>query len=119
MSSGKWIVAGLPKSGFILHVDAFDEDRGDADDHLGRAVIDLTTVPLHDKFELKLQQYELQQNSKSIKGFRTIVQTYVAAVLPKVKLNRHGHVIISVVVTGKTEEYAGEKPFTVGPSESC
>ncbi|KAH9925405.1 uncharacterized protein BXZ73DRAFT_91123 [Epithele typhae] len=35
----RWVVAGVPASGFVLAMDLFDEDRGSRDDRLGRAVV--------------------------------------------------------------------------------
>jgi hypothetical protein len=116
VASGKWVVGGIPKDGFTLQLDLLDEDPGDKDDRLGRAEIDYTGKELYEGYEIKEQQYPVKKRGTGLRGSRVIVQTYIAAMLPSVKLNHHAHLVMSMKVLHRTDEDMKGKVFTIGPS---
>jgi hypothetical protein len=116
LASGKWVVGGVPKEGFVVRMNLYDEDHANHDDRLGRAVADFTSVPLYDGFEVKAQEYEVKKRGGSIRGTRAIVQTYLVAMLPHVKAQGHAHIVLSMKVLNRTEDQFHGKVFTLGPS---
>jgi hypothetical protein len=119
LASGKWVVGGVPKEGFTLQLDLLDEDPGDKDDRLGRVEIDFTDTPLYEGYEIKEREYPVKRRGSSIAGTRVLVQTYLASILPSVKLNHHTHLVVSMKVKDRIEEDMKGKVFTIGPSTSA
>lgn len=120
IAAGKWLVGGVPASGFALHMRLRDEDPGNRDDRLGRARASFPDNAgggpgtLKEGWEELRAKYAVKKRHGSP---RTYLQTSVAAMLPGVKLNKHAYVELSVRVVGKTEgnETKG-RVFTLGPS---
>jgi hypothetical protein len=115
LASGMWVVGGIPEAGFTLQLDLLDED-GDKDDQIGRVEIDYTETPLHEGYEVKEREYPVKKRGSTIAGTRVIVKTYLASLLPTVKLNRHPHLIVSMKVKDRVEQDMKGKVFTIGPS---
>lgn len=120
VAAGVWIVGGVPASGFALTMRVRDEDPGNRDDRLGRARASFPDNAgggpgrLGDGWAEGRTRYAIKKRHASPRAY---LQTYVAAALPSVRLNKHGHVEVSVCVVGRTEgEEARGRVFTVGPS---
>ena len=111
-----WIVSGVPSSGCELVMRVRDEDPGDRDDRLGKAVFPFKPGELKEGYEAKMVECKIMKRKGS---FRPWIQTYIASVFPGQKLEnmKHGRVIISVKVIGKAMDQNDRRVYTIGPSE--
>ncbi|TDL22168.1 hypothetical protein BD410DRAFT_770703 [Rickenella mellea] len=109
--NNKWIVSGVPASGFSLSIRVMDEDRSDRDDRLGKAYAHF--APLGAGFHEEEKAYKIQKRKGS---FRPWIQTYLVAILPGQKVRKHNRVVVSVRVLGKAKDQNVKRIYTVGPS---
>ncbi|KAH9890086.1 hypothetical protein C8Q73DRAFT_793435 [Cubamyces lactineus] len=122
--NARWIVAGIPSSGFALSLSLRDEDPGDRDDTLGKAVIRFPD-PHRDTGdgarELKKgwdsgeREYKVHKRHGSL---RTRLGTYVAKVVTRGGVGHRVRVFVSVRVLGPAPHVEGEdagRVYTLGP----
>jgi Ca2+-dependent lipid-binding protein len=110
----KWVVAGIPNSGFLLKIKAVDEDCGGRDDRLGKAYLQLSSEHVKEGYELKQKNLRISKRKGSVVPY---IMTYVVGVLPGQRIVLHPEVIVSVKVLHKDKkklEYM--KAYTIGPS---
>ena len=124
----RWIVSGVPASGFIIVLSLMDEDPGDHDDRLGKAVLRFPD-PNRDtdagKMELKRGWQTGEQEYKIHKrhgGLRARFGTYVAKVVTRGRVGHRTRVMLSVRVLGEAlpreHNEDVDKIYTLGPRES-
>ena len=116
---GKWIVGGIPESGFVLKLRLRDQDHGNFihDDRLGKGVL---LVPargekLGEGWELR-KECKIEKRKGAIKSH---VSTYVAQLISKGGVGHHTRALVSVRVLGVSEVLAEDpnKIYTIGPRE--
>lgn len=108
----QWVIGGVSASGFQMVLRLRDEDPGDTDDRLGKALVVMSEVS--EGKEISEKKYEVKKRRGSPLVY---VQTYLAAIGPKRKVNRHAYVVISVRVLGKDNNEGGHGLYTVGPGK--
>ena len=121
----KWVVGGIPESGFALELRLRDEDPGQffRDDRLGKGVV---LVPgLGEKLE---EGWELNESECKIKkkqgAITSHISTYIARVISRGSIGHHTRVWVSVRVLGKSRvlEEDPNRIYTLGPrkrAENC
>jgi hypothetical protein len=116
----KWIVGGIPESGFVLKLWLRDEDPGHffRDDRLGRGVL-LVPAPgekLEDGWELREKECKIEKRKGATSSH---VWTYVARLVTRGSIGHHTRVWVSVRVLGKSRvlEDDPNKIYTIGPRE--
>ena len=111
----KWIVAGIPDSGFLLSLKLRDEDPGNYDDDLGKAVL---RIPNEDEGSLTEgwrsgdREYKVHKRSGRI---TITLFTWIARAITRGDVGHHVRVWISVEVLGKSENQQDTRLYTVGP----
>ena len=118
----KWIVGGIPESGFVLELCLRDEDPGQflRDERLGKGVI-----PVPGPGEKLEEGWELSENECKIdkrKGaIRTHISTYVARLISRGGIGHHTRVWVSVRVLGKSKvlEDNPNRMYTLGPRKQA
>ena len=115
----KWIVGGIPESGFVLKLRLRNENQGRFfhDDRLGKGVL---LVPA--RGEKLGEGWELRKECKIEKregAFKSHVSTYVARLISKGRVGHHTKVWVSVKVLGVSKVLAKDpnKTYTIGPRE--
>lgn len=115
----KWIVGGIPESGFVLKLRLRNENQGRFfhDDRLGKGVL---LVPA--RGEKLGEGWALRKECKIEKregAFKSHVSTYVARLISKGRVGHHTKVWVSVKVLGVSKVLAKDpnKTYTIGPRE--
>ncbi|KAL1950815.1 hypothetical protein VTO73DRAFT_5939 [Trametes versicolor] len=120
----RWIVSGVPASGFVLNLSLLDEDPGDRDDKLGKATVRFPDPNLDredGKRELKEgwdsgeREFKVHKRHGSV---RTRLGTYVAKVVTRGRVGHRTRVIVSVRVLGPAPSLEGDdagRIYTLGP----
>lgn len=118
----KWVVGGIPESGFALKLRLRDEDPGQffRDDRLGKGVL-LVPSPgekLEEAWELRENECKIEKRKGAV---RSHVSTYVARFISGGGIGHHTRVWVSVRVLGKSKvlEDDPHRIYTLGPRESA
>ncbi|KAK4706037.1 hypothetical protein P7C70_g150, partial [Phenoliferia sp. Uapishka_3] len=104
----EWIVANIPSTGFSIKARIKDEDPDDIDDRLGRVHINVDHIS-DTEGGFKEKDFEIDSKRASMRAYA--IRAMASALTNK---DRHGHLIVSVEVLGKTEGEGG-RVYTVGP----
>jgi len=114
----KWIVGGIPESGFALGLRLRDEDPGQffRDDRLGEGVV---LVPglggkLAEGWELSEGECKIGKRKGAITSH---ISTYVARIISRGIIGHHTKVWVSVRVLGKSKVLKDDpnRIYTLGP----
>ncbi|KAH9851614.1 hypothetical protein C2E23DRAFT_869285 [Lenzites betulinus] len=120
----RWIVSGIPASGFVLTISLRDEDPGNHDDKLGKAVIRFPDPnrdhgegerELKENWDSGEREYKIHKRHGNL---RTRVGTYVAKLVTRGRVKHRVRVLVSVRVLGPAPHLEGddaERIYTVGP----
>lgn len=113
----QWLVSGIPASGFTLSLTLFDEDPGNFDDKLGKAVLHFPEngLSLDDGWESKQQEYKVHKR-KGVLSSK--LWTFVAKVATRGKVGHRCRVWVSVQVVGKADDQKDRRLYTLGPRTS-
>ncbi|KAH8810194.1 hypothetical protein DL96DRAFT_1627944 [Flagelloscypha sp. PMI_526] len=105
----QWVVGGISSNKIQLIMHLMDEDSNLHDDSLGIAklIVDL------DEGKGEEKEVVVKKRRSSAKVY---LQTYMAALNPAKKLNKHAYVVVSWRVIGK-DENDSERPYTLGPNK--
>lgn len=114
----KWIVGGVPDSGFALKLRLRDEDPGQVfhDDRLGRGLL-LVPGPgekLEEGWELGEKEYKIEKRKG---GIQSHLSTYIAGLISTCDVDHHTRVWVSARVLGKSK-ISKDNPnriYTLGP----
>lgn len=106
----EWIVANVPSSGFKCKVRLYDEDPTDADDRLGNAHINVSSIS-EGWSGIQNQSYEIKKRAGSKRAY--FVRA-VAACMSKAK-DMDAQLYVSVEVLGRTKDENGGRAYTIGP----
>lgn len=114
----KWIVGGVPDSGFALKLRLRDEDPGQLlrDDRLGKGLL-LVPGPggrLEEGWELGEKEYKIEKRKG---GIQSHISTYIAGLISTGGVGHHTRVWVSVRVLGKSRilEDGPNRIYTLGP----
>ena len=114
----KWVVGGVPESGFVLKLRLRDEDPGQFfnDDRLGRGAL-LVPSPgdkLGEGWELREGECKIEKRKGAISSH---VSTYIARLISRGGVGHHTRVWVSVRVLGKTKTSKDDpnRMYTSGP----
>lgn len=116
----KWIVGGIPESGFVLKLRLRDEDPGQffRDDRLGKGAL---RVPgpgekLEEGWEVRERECKIEKKKGAIGSH---VSTYVARLISRGGVGHHTRVWVSVKILGKSRVLKDnpDKIYTTGPRE--
>lgn len=113
----QWIVAGIPDSGFLLSLKLKDEDPGNYDDDLGKAVLRIPNEgegKLAEGWKSGDREYKVHKRAGRI---TTTLFTWTARALTRGDIGHHVRVWVSVEVLGKSEHQEDTRLYTVGPRE--
>ncbi|KAI0366683.1 hypothetical protein BV20DRAFT_951821 [Pilatotrama ljubarskyi] len=123
--NARWIVSGIPASGFVLILYVCDEDPGNRDDKLGKAVVcfpdpnqdlgDESTRQLKEGWDSGQREYKVHKRHGSL---RTRIGTYLAKVATRGRVGHRTRVLVSVRVLGPAPRLDGEdahRIYTLGP----
>ncbi|KAI8978860.1 hypothetical protein BD414DRAFT_516808 [Trametes punicea] len=125
--NARWVVSGIPASGFVLVLSLRDEDPGDRDDQLGKAVIRVPDPDrdrdggqsgareLEEGWDSGEREYKVHKRHGSL---RTRAGTYVAKAITRGRVGHRVRVLISVRVLGLAPRLDGEdagRIYTLGP----
>jgi len=114
----KWIVSGIPASGFTLTLRLRDEDPGEflSDDRLGKAFVRIPDRgdKLTEGWVSEEKEYKVEKRRGSLHNH---VATYIATVLTRGRIGHSTRIWVSVRVLGEGEERSKrcQKAYTVGP----
>lgn len=113
-----WIVSGIPESGFLLSVQLRDEDPGNYDDDLGKAVLRMPNEgegKLKEGWKSGDREYKVKKRKGSItsKFF-----TYTARVVTRGNIGHHVRLWVHAEVLGKAGNQDDKRLYTVGPRRS-
>ena len=118
----KWIVGGIPESGFVLKLRLRDEDPGQFchDDRLGKGVL-LVPGPgekLEEGWELSESECKIEKRRGAI---RSHVSTYIARLISRGGVGHHTKVWVSVRVLGKSKVLKDDpnRIYTLGPRKQA
>ena len=118
----RWIVGGIPESGFVLKLRLRDEDPGQFfhDDRLGEGVV-LVPSPgekLGEGWELGESECKIEKRKGVI---RSQVSTCIARLVSRGGVGHHTRVWVSVRVLGKSKvlEDDPNRIYTLGPRKSA
>ncbi|KAI0755325.1 hypothetical protein C8Q80DRAFT_1266795 [Daedaleopsis nitida] len=127
--NAKWIVSGIPASGFLLTIRLFDEDPGNHDDKLGKAVLrfpdhqldsqaekaDNVCGELKEGWDSGEREYKVHKRHGST---RTKAMTYIAKMTTRGSVRHRVRVFVSMRVLGPAPRAKGEdedRIYTLGP----
>ncbi|OSD07597.1 hypothetical protein PYCCODRAFT_629916 [Trametes coccinea BRFM310] len=122
--NARWIVSGIPATGFVLVVYLYDEDPGDHDDKLGKAVIRFPdpnrdnaeeSRGLKEGWDSGEREYKIHKRHGSL---RTRIGTFVAKAVTRGGVGHRVRVLVSVRVLGPAPRLDGEDAelvYTLGP----
>ena len=117
-TNARWLVSGIPASGFLLTLWLMDEDPGNYDDKLGRAVIPFPGnegPALKEGFDTGEREYKIHKRHG---GLRTRVSTYTAKMITRGRVRHQVRVYVSVRVLGPAPRLEGDdadRIYTLGP----
>ncbi len=122
----RWIVAGIAAYGFKLTINLLDEDPGNRDDRLGKAVIHFPDPNLDPAYGNELRkawhtgerEYKVHKRHGSL---RRRFGTFVANILTRGGVKHRVRVVVSVRVLGGSPHLDGEDgecTYTLGPRTS-
>ena len=116
----KWIVGGIPESGFVLKLRLRDEDPGQfcRDDRLGKGIL-LVPSPgekLEEGWELRERECKIEKRKGAV---RTHVSTYLARLISSGSIGHRTRAWVSVRILGESRilEDDPNKIYTIGPRE--
>lgn len=116
----RWMVGGIPESGFVLKLRLRDEDPGQffRDDRLGKGIL-LVPSPgekLEEGWELREHECKIEKRKGA---FRTHISTYAARIISRGGVGHHTKVWVSVRILGKSKVLKDDpnKIYTIGPRE--
>lgn len=121
--NARWLVSGIPASGFVLTLQLNDEDPGNHDDRLGKAVIrfpdpnlgDSSGQSLKEGWDSGEREYKMHKRHGSL---RARLGTYIAKTLTRGRVGHRVRVFVSVRVLGPAPRLEGEdseRIYTLGP----
>lgn len=110
----KWIVSGVPASGFTLTLRLRDEDPGNHNDRLGKSIV---------SFPLQGQQIDKDWSSgeteckvhKRKGSLKSKLTTFGARVLTCGNIDHHCRILLSVKVLGRAQAQNDTRLYTIGP----
>jgi len=106
----EWIVANIPKDGFLLKARIYDEDPADHDDRLGN--VHVHVGDLDESWEgIKEQAFKVKKRSGSKRAY--LIRAFATCF--KFAHHMHGFLYVSVELLGRTEGEEGGRCYTVGP----
>jgi hypothetical protein len=114
----KWIVSGIPESGFTLTLKLADEDPGQclSDDKLGTALLRVPELgaKLSEGWEAEERAYKVEKRKGDMGAH---LATYLAGMISRGKVGHQTRIWVGVRVLGKARERSEEqhKIYTVGP----
>ena len=102
----RWVVAGIPSSGFDLKVRIYDEDVDDHDDKLGKVFIQSGRID--ESFKIEKREYRVKKRGADLIAYglrwgKTLICR---------NSHTHARLILSIKVVGKTEDEVG-KAYTM------
>ncbi|KAG9236896.1 hypothetical protein BJ875DRAFT_198913 [Amylocarpus encephaloides] len=103
----RWIVAGVPSSGFRLKCRIYDEDPSDHDDRLGNVTINVHRIG-SDWQGIKEESFSIKKRMASKRAYS---MRACAVLLSSVAMG--GHLIVSAEVLGESEPPHG-RMYTIG-----
>ena len=115
--NGSWIVSGIPESGLLLSVALRDEDPGNYDDDLGKAVLRIPNEGegrLQEGWKSGEREYKVKKRKGSI---TSQLFTCTARVLTRGDIGHHVRLWIHAEVLGKAGNQDDKRMYTVGPRE--
>ncbi|KAI0632498.1 hypothetical protein C8Q77DRAFT_1159120 [Trametes polyzona] len=122
--NARWIVSGIPATGFVLIISLRDEDPGNRDDKLGKAVVRFPDPnrdvggdmqELREGWDSGEREYKVHKRHGSLK---TRMGTYVAKVVTRGRVGHRVRVLLSVRVLGPAPHIEGQdagRVYTLGP----
>lgn len=116
--NASWIVSGVPSSGFLLSVRLRDEDPGNYDDNLGKAVLEIPNPnegKLSEGWKSGDREYKVRKRKGSI---LSQVFTFTARALTRGDIGHRVRLWVRVEVLGKAENQDDRRLYTVGPRKS-
>ncbi|KAI0074406.1 hypothetical protein K474DRAFT_1677110 [Panus rudis PR-1116 ss-1] len=112
----KWIVAGIPDSGFTLNLKLMDEDPGNHDDQLGKAIIrfpDQEREAFREGWDSGEVMYKIRKRTGSV---RSKIVTFLAKALTRGRYDHRCRVWVSAKVIGSVKVDRDDcRLYTVGP----
>ncbi|KAI0771120.1 hypothetical protein BD413DRAFT_625672 [Trametes elegans] len=118
-----WVVSGVPAAGFELVLALRDEDPGDGDDALGKAVVRVPD-PQHGTgvqalaagWHARAREYKVHKRHG---GLRARLGTSLAQLVARARVGHRTRVVLSVRVVGPAPRRGGEdgggRVYTLGP----
>ncbi|KAI0669157.1 hypothetical protein C8Q78DRAFT_1080455 [Trametes maxima] len=123
--NARWIVSGIPASGFVLTLYLHDEDPGNRDDSLGKAVVHFPDPnrdgsaggarELTEGWDSGKREYKIHKRHGSV---RTRLGTYVAKMVTRGRVGHRTRIFVSVRVLGPAPALEGDEAgriYTLGP----
>lgn len=110
-----WIVSGIPESGFLLSVKLRDEDPGNYDDNLGKAVLRMPNAgegKLREGWKSGDREYKVKKRKGSV---MSQLFTCTARVLTRGDIGHHVRLWVRTEVIGKSGNQEDKRMYTVGP----
>ncbi|TVY68829.1 hypothetical protein LSUE1_G006552 [Lachnellula suecica] len=104
----RWVVAGVPSSGFRLKCRLYDEDPSDHDDRLGNVTIHVNHIDQNWR-GIQEEQFDIKKRMASKRAY--LVRGCAAMLSSNVHMG--GHLYISAEVLGESEPPHG-RMYTVG-----
>ncbi|KAL1409146.1 hypothetical protein Q8F55_005975 [Vanrija albida] len=98
----EWVVAGVPKTGFVLTARVYDEDTGTKDDRLGK--IALRSGELEDGWSSDTRDFKLKKRGASTRAWGL----HAVRKLHPANRDKDPALSISAEVLGKTEDECGK-----------
>ncbi|TBU61824.1 hypothetical protein BD310DRAFT_919941 [Dichomitus squalens] len=117
-TNARWLVSGIPASGFALTLWLMDEDPGDHDDKLGRTVIPIPGSEgsvLREGWDTGEREHKIHKRHG---GLRTRMNTYLARMFTRGRVRHQVRVYVSVRVLGPAPRLEGDNAnriYTLGP----
>lgn len=102
----KWVVAGIPESGFTLKTRIYDEDPGNHDDRLGK--VEIQSGRLSESWKIDREMYEVKKSGADVMAYG--LRWGRKLLCRDVQL--HATLTMSIEVLGKTDNDIG-KAYTV------
>ena len=116
--NASWVVSGIPASGLLLSIKLRDEDPGNYDDDLGKAVLRMPNAgegKLEDGWKSGDREYKVHKRRGSV---LSKVFTCTANVLTGGDIGHRVRLWVRCEVMGKAENQEDRRMYTVGPRTS-
>lgn len=113
-----WIVSGIPASGFLLSIKLRDEDPGNYDDDLGKAVLRMPNADegkLEEGWKSGDREYKVHKRRGSV---MSKVFTCTANVLTRGDIGHRVRIWVRAEVIAKAGDQKDRRLYTVGPRKS-